>query len=200
MTPIIRKTSILAASVMLALGGTAMAGSLDRSAGTGGTNLDTGVSGSADAGTSTMERRDPAAQAEGAGDLDAGARVGGQGSNLSGSVGAQGDAGAAAGQPNHGSVISSINSAGANAEQIRALSPVSSVNVVEIDSLAGGEQGRAVENAVSRNETGIDDLRAAIETNAGIKAELDSRGVDMNDVIAAQADASGNVTVFARRS
>ena len=157
-------------------------------------------------------------------DLGAGANVGGSvganvggssGSDDSGSGGSSGginlgaNAGAGAQAQTDGGttgsigsdanldlVISAIGSGDDNAATIQGMSDVSSVTVVDAGDLAQGDDGQALEDAMSENEDGIRDLRAAIDANADLKAELERQSADSSDVVAVDVQADGALTVF----
>jgi hypothetical protein len=105
--------------------------------------------------------------------------------------------------PDMASLLSMIKSSETNANRIRNLSKVANVEIVEVPEVTGNEVGqadaRAVENAVSRNEMDIEDLRAAIDSNKDLTAALDRRSVALDNVIAAKVDEGGKVTLFTRQ-
>ena len=103
---------------------------------------------------------------------------------------------------NFGLLISSMRSGEDSASQIGSMTEVSSVTVVNVDDLVQGNNLQAVENAKSENEGQIDDLQAAVGANAKLVAELegqpddDSDDIPVSDVIAANVEADGSVTLF----
>ena len=185
-----RKITILATTALIALAGPALAGGGADKAGTKlkyGTEMKAG--GSAKGRVQTPATGSAEQRGIGAGG----------GADMS----AQGSAGVRAGQPNLGTVVSTIQASKTGADEIRTLSGIDTVEVVEVSQLTGSENAqadaRAVENAVSQNEMDIDELRAAIESNSELSAELESQGVTLDNVIAAKVEADGKVTIFTRR-
>jgi len=124
--------------------------------------------------------------------------------SLGGSALAGGDADKVGARPNLGTVVSTIQASRTEAGKIRNLSNIATVEVVEVSELTGSENAhaefRAVENAVSRNELDVDEMRAAIESNAELSTELASRSVVLENVIAAKVEADGKVVIFVRPS
>ena len=117
------------------------------------------------------------------------------------SAGAQGSAGMHAGQPNFGTIVSTIRASKSEINEIRNLAEVESVEIVDVSELGGGAQAeaRAVENAVSENQLDIEELRTAIEANQELNAELASQGVALDTVVAAKVETGGKVMIFTRR-
>lgn len=78
---------------------------------------------------------------------------------------------------------------------IKSMSSVGSVNVIKISSLDNADMD-ALAKAKTDNMAAIDDLDAAIEGNAQVKAALDAKGVAASDVVAANIAADGSLTVY----
>lgn len=95
-------------------------------------------------------------------------------------------------------VIASIRAGKTNVGAIQSLSSVGEVKVVRITDLAGGTNAQALETAISENEAGIVALQNAIGGNQALKAELDANTVAVSDIVAANVEADGSLTVFAR--
>ena len=93
-------------------------------------------------------------------------------------------------------VISAIGSGDDNATAIQGMTDVSSVTVIDAGDLAQGDDEQALENAMSENEDGISGLRAAIDANADLKAEIVRQSPDSTDVVAVDVGADGALTVF----
>lgn len=108
-----------------------------------------------------------------------------------------------AGQPDFPTLISAIKASEANADKIRKLEKVTAVKVVQISEVGGDEnfqaEARALENAVSRNQMDVEDLRAAIVSNETLTSALDNKRVPLDNVIAVKVDAGGKVTLFTRQ-
>jgi len=78
---------------------------------------------------------------------------------------------------------------------ISSMTDVSSVNIIKIDSLADADM-EALAQAKTDNQAAIDELNAAISGNAQVKAALDAQGVDTSQVVAANVEADGSLTVY----
>lgn len=93
------------------------------------------------------------------------------------------------------SALSAISGNSGSATAIEGMSEVDSVNVVRIDELQGHDEA-SLDEAVTQNETAIEELRSSIEANASLSQELETEGVSASDVVAAQVEADGKVTVY----
>lgn len=106
--------------------------------------------------------------------------------------------GAVGTQANVGAVVSSINTGQFGSFEVENASEVSSVNVIRIDELPGGEEQAAIDDALDRHQDGVDDLRAAIEDNDEFYEALQDEDVSVDDVVSVQGNGGGNFTVYVR--
>ena len=104
----------------------------------------------------------------------------------------------AANNPNFGQMISTIQAAKTAPSQIQSLTTVKSVNVVKAADLAKGENMKALDEAVTKNETDINSLRSAINANNTVKMALTNAQVDVTKVVAAEIASDGILTVYVR--
>jgi hypothetical protein len=95
-------------------------------------------------------------------------------------------------------VLAAIRAGKTNVGAIDSMSSVSEVEVVRITDLVGGTDAQALETAVAENQADIEALQKAIEGNMALKAELDANSVAVSDIVAANVEADGSLTVFAR--
>lgn len=93
------------------------------------------------------------------------------------------------------SAVTAIEGSAATTQSIATMTEVSDVRIVSVSDLEGHD-ATAVERAVSENEAGIEDLRAAVDANAALSQEIEAQGVESERVIAAHVEADGAVTVF----
>jgi hypothetical protein len=105
---------------------------------------------------------------------------------------------AAANDPNFGKVISSIQAAKTSPTQIQGLTTVKSVNVVQVNDLAKGENMKALDEAVTKNESDISSLRSALTANTAVKTALTDAKVDVSKVVATEISSDGSLTVYVR--
>jgi hypothetical protein len=105
---------------------------------------------------------------------------------------------AAANDPNFGKVISSIQAAKTSPTQIQGLTTVKSVNVVQVNDLAKGENMKALDEAVTKNESDITSLRTALTANAAVNTALMDANVDVSKVVATDIASDGSLTVYVR--
>ena len=104
----------------------------------------------------------------------------------------------AASDPNFGKVISSIQAAKTGPTQIQGLTTVKSVNVVQVNDLAKGENMKALDEAVTKNESDITSLRSALTANTAVKTALTNAKVDVSKVVATDIASDGILTVYVR--
>jgi hypothetical protein len=104
----------------------------------------------------------------------------------------------AANDPTFGQVISSIQASKTGSTQIQSLSTVKSVNVVKVNDIAKGENIKALDEAVNKNQSDITSLRTAMTSNTAVKTALTSANVDVSKVVAAEIASDGILTVYVR--
>ncbi len=105
---------------------------------------------------------------------------------------------AASSKANFGQVISSIQASKTEASEIQALTEVKSVNVVKVSDIAQGENMTALDNAVTKNDADITQLRTALSSNTAVNTALTGASVDVNQVVAADIQSDGVLTVYTR--
>ena len=104
----------------------------------------------------------------------------------------------AANDPNFGQMMSSIQAAKTTPTQIQGLTTVKSVNVVKVNDLAKGENIKALDEAVTKNQTDITSLRTAMTSNTAVKTALTNAKVDVSTVVATEIGSDGILTVYVR--
>jgi hypothetical protein len=102
------------------------------------------------------------------------------------------------GDDNFGSVISAIQAGKTNIGAIEGLTSVSNVKVVKVSELAKGNNMEALDNGVSKNQADITSLQTAVGANPALKAKLDAQSVMASDIVAANVEADGSVTVYVK--
>lgn len=107
--------------------------------------------------------------------------------------------GAVAGAPTLGSVISAISASGSVARDIENIPETSTVTVVEASQVPGGTDTASIETALAANEGDVEALRSALQGDGNVQAALQAQGVLPAEIIAADVDATGNVTVYTHR-
>ena len=73
-----------------------------------------------------------------------------------------------------------------------------SVNVVKVDDLAKGENMKALDEAVTKNQSDITSLRTAMTSNTAVKTALTNANVDVSKVVATEIGSDGILTVYVR--
>ena len=104
----------------------------------------------------------------------------------------------AANDPNFGQVMSSIQAVKTSPTQIQGLTTVKSVNVVKVNDLAKGENMKALDEAVTKNQSDITSLRTAMTSNMAVKTALTNANVDVSKVVATEIGSDGILTVYVR--
>ncbi|TYR33099.1 hypothetical protein FY036_08550 [Mesorhizobium microcysteis] len=95
-----------------------------------------------------------------------------------------------------GTALSALTNSSGNAEAI-AMSDGANVRVVSVSDLEGHD-ATALDEAITQHEDGVEALRTSVEANAALKQELQTQGVDVSSIVAAQVEADGEVTVYVR--
>lgn len=93
--------------------------------------------------------------------------------------------------------LSAIARGGDAAASINSMTEISTVNVVHVDELEGADMD-AFATAETDNSASIDELRASVEGNAAVKAALDAQSVSSDQIVAADVNADGSLTVYVR--
>jgi prophage DNA circulation protein len=99
---------------------------------------------------------------------------------------------------NFGRVISAIRAGKTNVDALKSLTTVSSVKVIKVSDLAKGSNTQALDNALADNQADITTLQTTISGNTALKAQLDAQSVTTTDIVAANIEADGSVTVYVK--
>ncbi len=99
---------------------------------------------------------------------------------------------------NFGKAVSAMNNAKATADKIEALTNVDAVIIVDVSTLAKGQNDAALSNAMSRNQGDVATLKDAIEQNAQVMAAIKAKDAefDVSTVVAADVAADGQLVIF----
>lgn len=102
------------------------------------------------------------------------------------------------GDLNFGKAVSAMNNAKATADKIEALTNVDAVIIVDVSTLAKGQNDAALSNAMSRNQGDVATLKDAIEQNAEVMAAIKAKDAefDVSTVVAADVAADGQLVIF----
>lgn len=156
-------------------------------------------------------KKDDSVQMNNSGTMDNGTSTGASGSMNSDTGSSAGmttgsDAGAASdidtgttastGQPTMDDLRSAMEGNQATVSSIKSMSDVSGINVVRTSELSQGADASAMDDAMQQNQSEIDDLQAAINENDVLKSKLEEQDIDVSNVVAAQTDADGSLTVY----
>lgn len=93
-------------------------------------------------------------------------------------------------------VIAAANGIDTEITELGTLAPGATIRIVPVDELVSGAAGADVTAALTANEAKRDALRAAIEGNAQLSAELQAQGISLDSVVAIDVGADGEVVVF----
>ena len=99
---------------------------------------------------------------------------------------------------NFGTVMSSIKAGKTNVSAIGGLTTINKVHVIRVGDLAKGNNMQALDKAISDNQADITGLQTAITANTALKAKLDAESVQASNVVAANIEADGSVTVYVK--
>ena len=98
---------------------------------------------------------------------------------------------------NYGQLISGLQTGDVSAEMLSNVDAETDTTIVLISDLQGeaAENASALENALSKQEENISDLRASIEANAALTEKLEAEGYSVDHVVAVNSSTSGEVTL-----
>ena len=82
-----------------------------------------------------------------------------------------------------------------SAAALRTMTDVGAVMVIDVSETANADAA-ALDSAIEANATGIEEMRASLQSNAAVNAALEAQQVDASQVIAANVAADGSLTVF----
>lgn len=91
--------------------------------------------------------------------------------------------------------LTAIGSSSVAAQSLGTMTDVQSVNVVRVGELEGSDP-MLIEETVSQNDAGVQELRQAISANASLSQELEAQGVSSAEVVGAEIGLDGDVTVY----
>ncbi|TKT82508.1 hypothetical protein [Aquamicrobium sp. LC103] len=94
--------------------------------------------------------------------------------------------------PSFDGVMRAIEGNSASATAIGSMSEINDVNVVSVSELSNFDTSEA-NQVVSANSAGIEELKSSIEGNSALSQELQSQGVDLSKVVAAEVTGTGVV-------
>lgn len=139
------------------------------------------------------------AQAQGQGNAQAPGVAAGAGAGVGLGAGQGNAMGAGQGQDNFGQLIASINGLSATTSSIASITtaPVN-IEVISTADLSQGNNVQALDNALDRNGTQVADLRTALNANATLKAALEAKNVNLDEVVAVDIGANGDLVVYTR--
>lgn len=103
----------------------------------------------------------------------------------------------AANNQNYGPLISGLQTSEVSAEMLSGVDAASDATIVSLSDLKGNaaENASALENALSKQEENISELRSSIEANAALKEKLEAEGYSVDQVVAVNSNTSGEVTL-----
>jgi hypothetical protein len=93
-------------------------------------------------------------------------------------------------------LVSLINEADYDESSFSAWADASSTTIIDVNDLFDLDGKARIDAAIKANLDEHNDLSAAIEANAKLKAWLDSNGIDASSVIAIDVSADGSVDVY----
>lgn len=90
--------------------------------------------------------------------------------------------------------LAAIGGSSMNARSVASMETIETINVVRVGELQG--DAGLIDQAVSQNQAGVDELRAAIDANSALQSELQTRGVNSASVVGAEVGAMGELTLY----
>lgn len=117
--------------------------------------------------------------------------------NASGNAAATAQSNGAAQTQNYGQLISGLQTGEVSAETLSSADAETEATIVVMSDLKGNaaNNASALENALSKQEENISDLRTSIEANAALKEKLEAEGYSVDQVVAVNTTTSGEITL-----
>lgn len=97
-----------------------------------------------------------------------------------------------------GTVMGALRNSKNSANAIQTLSAVGSVRIVKVAGIVGADDMPLLEQAIVEYQSDITGLQAAIMANNALKSAIDAELVDTSNIVAANIEADGGVTVFVK--
>jgi hypothetical protein len=94
------------------------------------------------------------------------------------------------------SVMSAIGSNGQSSATIRRATKVKAVDVIDVSDIAGDNGNLG--GTISQYRANIEQLQASLQSNAALNSALEAKRVDLTQVIAANMDIDGTLTVYVK--
>jgi hypothetical protein len=94
------------------------------------------------------------------------------------------------------SVMSAIGSNGQSSATIRRATKVKAVDVIDVSDVAGDNGNLG--GTISQYRANIEQLQASLQSNAALNSALEAKRVDLKQVIAANMDIDGTLTVYVK--
>lgn len=98
---------------------------------------------------------------------------------------------------NYGQLISGLQTGEVSAEMLSGVDAASDATIVVMSDLKGNaaENASALENALSKQDENISELRSSIEANTALREKLEAEGYSVDQVVAVNSTTSGEVTL-----
>ena len=94
------------------------------------------------------------------------------------------------------SVMSAIGSNWESSSTIRRATKVKAVQVIDVSDIAGA--GSELGGAIATYHANIEELQASLQSNAALNSALEAKQVDVTQVVAANMDIGGTLTVYVK--
>jgi predicted ATP-dependent Lon-type protease len=94
------------------------------------------------------------------------------------------------------SVMSAIGSNWESSSTIKRATKVKAVDVIDVSDMAGADGNLG--SAISKYQANIEELQAALQSNAALNSALEAKQVDVTQIVAASMDIGGTLTVYVK--
>lgn len=131
-------------------------------------------------------------------DGKAGTSMGAEASqNASGNAAAAAQGNANAQNQNYGELISTLQTSEISSDVVSNLDPEADTTIALLSDLKGeaAENASALDNALSKQEQNISDLRSEIEANVELMSALEAEGYTVDQVVAVNSTTSSEITL-----
>ena len=94
------------------------------------------------------------------------------------------------------SVMAAIGSNWESSSTIRRATKVNAVDVIDVSDIAGADSNLG--SAISKYQVNIEELQAALQSNAALSSALEAKQVDVTQIVAANMGIGGTLTVYVK--
>jgi hypothetical protein len=96
--------------------------------------------------------------------------------------------------------IAGMRSAGQSAEQVKTMTRIGDIKVVDVGTSDDASRRAAIDKAAADNRSGIESLQAAVRSNNALSTALKAQSAAPEKVVATRLDTDGSLTIYVDKS